>query len=606
MQSNYRLRCTALYRIENTIKKYQIPLLFLVSMIVLCFRAQYGYFFNDEPFIVSLAQRLRYGMHLVVDEWNFTQNFGVIILPLYTLYLKIFGSSDGILLAFRMVYCFAWVTTCITLYCIISKKYSGALGVFCYLILFSPLDQMTLSYTSVSLMCCLLLGGLFFYHLEIRPLSLSVFSALFAFLSIITVISLPFLAAAYVLVVISSFILYLFRKTDFTRFFLKVTLISSAIAVLTAGLYAYHFIFSSHSLAEFLENISYMFSITAQSKVGTPSKYVTYVTWLTSYYRVYGTVLLLSIFAVHLPVIRKSYERKAVIFLVDVIFFLIELGKLYQQKSEPLFNYQMLPIVFLGIAAFFMLENKQKFCALFLCFSVWGAVYSLFYHLSSDTAAMGISMGFSVSGVASIVYLTALYQEFSQYYQNKICMHSADHPVKIPKICLRVIASVFAVIMASQFMLQAILKVERHYWDVSVRYMDSSIPYGPGRGIKTEAATVEAYITETSSMHRLLKHVDYEKKDKIKFVSLISNPILYLDADLPVGAFSAWTFTKDEALLIKKMSLFYSINPSQMPNVIFYKADSSIIDKIDFNCSDYQLFTDGEYRLLVSPEYVVS
>ena len=63
--------------------------LFLISFILLGLRAMFGYSFNDEPFIMSLAQRLSFGDNLFIDEWHVTQNFGVILLPIYKLYLRL-------------------------------------------------------------------------------------------------------------------------------------------------------------------------------------------------------------------------------------------------------------------------------------------------------------------------------------------------------------------------------------------------------------------------------------------------------------------------------------------------------------------------------------
>lgn len=572
--------------------------MFVISAVLLCIRAQYGYSFNDEPFIISLAQRLSYGASLIVDEWNFAQNFGVLLLPLYKLYIACFGSTEGILLAFRMVYCILWALTCTTIYRVIRQKYTGGFFVFCYLLLFSPLDQMTLSYTSVSLMGCLLIGSLFFYHLEIRKLPYPTFTAAYTALSVIVVVSLPFLAIVYILAVMLSLGMYLAKKTEFTRFFLKVTLTSSILAAGIAAIYLYHFVFCGHTITAVLENISNMFSSMAVAKAGSTSKFITYIQWLTSYYRVYGVILLLSIFAAQLPPVRKSPQRKALLFLVDSAFFIWELAKQYRFRYDALFNYQMVPIVFLGITAYFLLDSRKNYQLLFICFTIWGSIYSLFYHLSSDTSAMGISMGFSVAGVASIVYIAALYVEWKQIFAEKYRAY------KFKKILLCATALAFAAIISSQLMLQVILKTERHYWDVPLRYMNSTIETGAAKGIKTEASNKAMYETETRCMQDLLTNVDIAQKEQIKFLSMIANPVLYLDADLPIGSFSSWTFMNDRELLAWKMNLYYSINPSQIPNVIFCKSDDIIIQNVQFDLTDCMHFSDGQYSLYVNKALV--
>lgn len=591
---NHRLRCSVLTKNLNYIKKYHFPLVFVISAVLLCIRAQYGYSFNDEPFIVSLAQRLSHGASLIVDEWNFGQNFGVILLPLYKLYIACFGSTEGILLAFRMVYCMLWSLTCTVIYWVLSRKFTGGFFVFCYLLLFSPLDQMTLSYTSISLMCCLAIAALFFYHLEIHQLSYPLFTTIFTVLSVIVAVSLPFLAFAYALVVLLSIGMYLAKKTEFTRFFVKVTLTSCVFAAGIAAVYLYYFVLRNYPLAVILENISNMFSSMAVAKAGSTSKFITYVQWLTTAYRTYEIVLLASILAAQLSPVRKLPELKALLFLVDAAFFALELYKQVQHRYDALFNYQMVPIVFLGIAAFFMLDSKKKYKMLFICFSVWGIFYSLFYHLSSDTSAMGISMGFSVAGVASIVYIVALYQEWKLYFYKKY----QNYPFK--KLLISVVAVAFSGIIAGQLVCQIILKTERHYWDVPLRYMTNTIEIGSAKGIKTDPSNKAMYEFETMSMQNLLANVDHVEKQQIKFLSLVSSPVLYLDADLPIGSFSSWTFMRDQELLVWKMNLYYSINPSQIPNVIFCRSDDDTIEKVAFDLSQYRQFTDGIYSLYVS------
>ena len=134
---------------------------FGIIAVFLFWRAKYGHYYNDESFIVSLAQRLYKGDALIVDEWHVCQNTGFLLLPFYALYYSIFGSVEGILLFFRNVYCLVFLAA--LLYMNIKLRSFAPLSYIMLLCtaLYAPLDFMTLSYTTLSfvaimLICCIL------------------------------------------------------------------------------------------------------------------------------------------------------------------------------------------------------------------------------------------------------------------------------------------------------------------------------------------------------------------------------------------------------------------------------------------------------------------
>ncbi len=85
--------------------------LFASILALLIYRATYGYSFNDEPFIITVAQRLYMGDSLIFDEWHLSQSFSPLVLLPYTVYFKALGTTEGKLLAFRIIYCFTWTIT---------------------------------------------------------------------------------------------------------------------------------------------------------------------------------------------------------------------------------------------------------------------------------------------------------------------------------------------------------------------------------------------------------------------------------------------------------------------------------------------------------------
>ena len=51
----------------------------ILGFIFLIWRAPFGYCFNNEPFIVTLGQRLSNGDSLIFDEWHMAQTFSPVM-----------------------------------------------------------------------------------------------------------------------------------------------------------------------------------------------------------------------------------------------------------------------------------------------------------------------------------------------------------------------------------------------------------------------------------------------------------------------------------------------------------------------------------------------
>ena len=75
--------------------------LFLICGILILYKCRYGYAYSDECFYLTIPYRLTQGDRLILNEWNPAQLAGFLLYPAVSLYLRIFGSTEGIVLAFR-------------------------------------------------------------------------------------------------------------------------------------------------------------------------------------------------------------------------------------------------------------------------------------------------------------------------------------------------------------------------------------------------------------------------------------------------------------------------------------------------------------------------
>lgn len=577
--------------------------LFLFSFLSLVIFAPFGYSFNDEPFIVSLAQRLHFGDSLFVDEWHVTQNFGVVILPLYKLYLAIFGSTEGILLCFRIIYCFIWVSVCTVVYNVLKKKYRYCIVPYLYLLFFSPLDQMTLSYTSIGLSCALILACLFFYHFEIKNIKLNAFVTVFSLFTVILVICLPFAAAVYFLFAVSVLIVKKIRPSLNAAYMWKVVIYSFCFFVFALALYLFVFVLSDHSFYEFTTNIPKALFDSSHSVNGTFRKIATYIYYILRYYKFHCVVIAVSLILSLIPKIRKSFNAKAAIFLINVTAFAVQMIYMAFNPEFFLLNHQMVPIVFLGIVSAFLINEYKQHAILFVTFIVWGIIYSVLFHFASDTGLMAISMGLSVSGVGGIIYISLFLKECKDHFNT---LKKSEDVIKISH---KVIKNAVVCFTFATFILQVSvcmhLKAARHYLDVSPLEMDSVITQGASKGLITTEANKLKYDRSFSAVTSLLKNTDPSRLSSIRFLSLISDPVVYLNADVPFATHSSWTFGLTDEALVNKHNEYYKMHPDNVPNVIFGNSHSeNLLKNLELDTTDFTAFYYDEYFMLISKEVI--
>ena len=256
------------------------------------------------------------------------------------------------------------------------------------------------------------------------------------------------------------------------------------------------------------------------------------------------------------------------------------------------FNQQMVAIVFLGVLSFFMLKNKKENIVPFCCFMIFGFVHSFISYMSSDTKMNAIAMGLAISGIGSIIFIVKFIDELkSDLYFNK------DKIVIVGKKTLSIL---FSIVMLFQFALQIYFKLDRQYTDSHLYKLKAQIDFGAAKGIYTTPHYKERYETFNSSMLELMQNVDKNKKDEIRFLSLLPNPVLYLNAEMPIGAYSAWTFKDFES----KSNKYYEAHPEKIPNVIFYSIKNDILSNFNIDVSDFVKFQKDEFVLLVKSDFV--
>ena len=129
--------------------------------IFLLWKANLGYIFNDEPFMITLGHRLIKGDRLLINEYNTTQLIGLFYVPFIYLFVTLTKSTAGIILFLRYIYVSWWIFTSVILYLIVRQYGKICLAVILFYLMFTPLDEMSLTYNAMALSSIVLFSSYF-------------------------------------------------------------------------------------------------------------------------------------------------------------------------------------------------------------------------------------------------------------------------------------------------------------------------------------------------------------------------------------------------------------------------------------------------------------
>lgn len=529
----------------------------VIGFLFLFWRAKYGFCFNDEPFCVTLGQRLANGDALIVNEWHGTQLFSGIMLPFYKLYRIFSDSNEGILLFLRYTYCLLWWGTCFVISLLISKNYLQSVCVFLYLVLFSPLDYMTISYTSVGLMCALGISCYTYLYITEKikesGISIIIFSALWVGLAL----SSPFMVFVYVIMLGIGILNSVSKNQNKYHKYFEVYKKAFWILFCIAVCYIVLFVLMRTSLVSIIKSVPYIFSDPEHTNINLfQSIKVAFkaVCWWSNNHRL---ILLLSIIAF----CARKYIIKVFIFALSCVFYLYELY-LYLQMNFMQFNGQMISIVLLGIVAYLLTVHKNA--ELFVSFYGMSVLYTVCNGMASNTGAIAVGMTTVVAGAAAVVFILELGEQIYNYY-------NVLKGVKVlATLCI-------CIVLVSQIGSEVYTRLHRQYWDAPFSELNTTIKNGSAKGLVTTQERALKYEEIYRNLDFLLNQYGI---DEGSFLSFTSAPYIYLDADLEFATFSAWSFGYGDKLVERLLS-YQEINPDDKPEMIFCYSEEDILPIVD-------------------------
>lgn len=518
----------------------------------------FGFGGNDEAFYLTVPQRFNMGDALIKDEWHLSQLSGFLLMPFVWIFTTITGSTEGIILAARVLYIIFHATVSIVIYTRI-RKY-GYVSVFASVLYFiyTPYDIMAMSYNTMGLDFVTLAGVIMGTASYKKKLPLIVSGVAFA----AAVLCCPYLAAAYILYGICVLI-HTFIKNKETKFILKSELFAGkTFLFFSIGIFALAAVFlvfalTRVSIKEIFNYLPYLMTDPEHPQIALGTRFGMYFKSIYNCHSHFKIALFSYLVMIVVMIIdrkRKSHRSIYLIVTTAIVIFCYVL--LLPQLTYSTYNAIMFPLIFIGITSYILCENKPK--PLFASLFVPGIIYSFAICFSSNQYFYVISMVITASNIASYVFLAQLLREM------KTTQDNIEYAVWVKRGSFLFVA--FMIFLQGAF--QITVKAEHCFWESgNTSNLTAQIKNGPAKGIYTNVNNCNTY----EQIYSDLQYYKNKQEDKILF--LTSKTWCYLAVDFPYGTLSAW-ISGEKPSSVERLKTYYRVNYEEIPKYIYIPKDS--------------------------------
>ncbi|MGN0490544.1 acyltransferase [Ruminococcus sp.] len=528
------------------------------GLIFAFWKCVFGFGGNDEAFYLTVPQRFNMGDALIKDEWHLSQMSGFLLMPFVWLFTTVTGSTEGIILAARVLYILFHATVSVIIYLRI-RKY-GYVSVFASVLYFiyTPYDIMAMSYNTMGLDFVTLSGVIMGTASYKKKLPLIVSGVAFA----AAVLCCPYLAVAYILYGICVLI-HTFIKNRDTKFILKSELFAGkTFLFFSIGIFALAAVFlifalTRVSIKEIIDYLPYLMTDPEHPQIALGTRFSMYFNSIYNCHSHFKIALFSYLAMIIIMIIdRKRKYHRSLYLIVTTAIVIFCYVLLLPQLTYSTYNAIMFPLIFIGITSYILCENKPK--PLFASLFVLGIIYSFAICFSSNQYFYVISMVITASNIASYVFLAQLLREM------KTSQDNIEYAVWVKKGSFLFVA--FMIFLQGAF--QITVKAEHCFWESgNTSNLTAQIQNGPAKGIYTNVNNCNTY----EQIYSDLQYYKSKPKDKILF--LTAKTWCYLAAEFPYGTLSAW-ISGENPSSVERLKTYYSVNPEEIPKYIYIPKDS--------------------------------
>lgn len=551
--------CRYIKALKNNRRINKQELLFVILMIAAvifsAWKCFYGFGGFDESFYITIPHRLSMGDALLFDEWHLSQLSGFLLIPIVWLYRTIVQSMDGIIMFMRFMYVLVHAAVAVFAYLRL-KKY-GYLSVFATVLyfVFTPYDIMALSYNTMGMDLLVVVGVLMATSDKNKKLPFILSGLFFA----AAVLCNPYLAAVYVIyavIVCLHTVLVKIKRTCRVlcddMFSMRTFLLFTIGVVILAAVFCI-FLLSRAGLSDILESIPAMLTDPEHPQISVIRKLRLYIISIYDCHPYFcAAIISFAVLAAAMIIDRNRRNHRAFYLMCSCLITVFSYIQFLPQLTSRHYNSIMYPMIFVGLTAYILCENKPK--RLFVSVFMLGFLYSVCMCFSSNQYFYVIAMATAVTNISSFIFLGVLLKE----------MKERNDEVAYGKT-LRyagLITAAFTIILLASFQIKA--KAEHCFWESGeTKTLDTRIEHGPAKGIYTSSKKAMEY----EGIYRDMQFYDNVEPDNLLVLSKKTWCYLMLD-DFPYGTFSAWLSGENANSLIR-LQQFYSINPDKVPIYIY-------------------------------------
>ena len=540
------------------IEKMVAVVVLVIAALFMLNRAKYGYIYNDEPFILTLSHRLIKGDVFLYDEWQPTQLTGFLNYPWMILFTATHNNTDGMILFFRYIYVVLNFVSLLFVYLRLSNYSKKPLitGAAClYLLLFSSMDILTVSYNFYSL-----IGLLLFVTLCITGKSNIEYLFAGIFFSVATLAS-PYLAIVFVLYYLFFSLNHFVLKKDISKNLIDITKMVLFGVILSVAVFIYFLYGTGGNISKMLNTVSYIFT-----DVEYPSQsifqliYGYLYTWVNKF-RTFG--FMFAVF-VMLSLIYKKHKK---LWLeAHIIAFVILTPRmihifLYQ------FNYLIMQIGLLGFHALIIDEQRNNSYSLI---AIAGVIFSFILYATSDLKQYAIANGMVLAGFASFF----LIDDYLQKYEN--------NTILIKTLCI--------LLVFSQIGTEVYERMTKYYLDNNINDNLYLIEESVAKGLYVDQEQYDTYMSVFNDINVNIPHA-------AKLLVLSQKPWIYLANDSDYCTYSAW-MTSSKEFRINRLKEYYTLHQDKYPNYIYVLDEDFKLEELQYAFPNFLLISANNGYIL--------
>jgi len=268
-----------------------------------------------------------------------------------------------------------------------------------------------------------------------------------------------------------------------------------------------------------------------------------------------------------------------------VVPYLIYYGFIFDHITV---NYQMLPLAFWCLEAYFVTRNKEK--RLFYGWYLPAVLFTMIVQYATNTGIVTLSVAYGICSYPGLMFVAQWLKEMQeQLVETKKTRKRAGYVPAVLVAC---------VVLVLQFAGTFYLRMTYAWGDERVWMLTGQMERGPLKGVYTTPETADWYAQVLEELDML----ELTKEDQIMVFGVA--PWIYLYVDAGCGNYSTWQVHENSTQLYD----YYALHPDKFPNVIYMAHWADIFMECElsgqFKEKGYEVIYDGAGRVMAAPEWI--